>query len=136
MFGDFLHVVWLSFLFFFFSSRRRHTRCALVAGVQTCALPISRENRVHGRRASSESSRALGIRSCLVTPSLSNTGQAKKIDDNVPTTMPTISASEKPSSVCPPNRYSDTTVSKVVSEVMMVRQIGRATGRERVCQYG
>src|SRR3546814_2972911 len=26
--------------FFFFSSRRRHTRCVLVTGVQTCALPI------------------------------------------------------------------------------------------------
>src|SRR3546814_4471828 len=26
---------------FFFSSRRRHTRCTLVTGVQTCALPIS-----------------------------------------------------------------------------------------------
>src|SRR3546814_8455312 len=26
--------------FCFFSSRRRHTRCALVTGVQTCALPI------------------------------------------------------------------------------------------------
>src|SRR3546814_8373589 len=25
---------------FCFSSRRRHTRCALVTGVQTCALPI------------------------------------------------------------------------------------------------
>src|SRR3546814_7513130 len=29
-------------VFFFFSSRRRHTRCALVTRVQTCALPISR----------------------------------------------------------------------------------------------
>src|SRR3546814_8258307 len=28
------------FLSFFFSSRRRHTSCALVTGVQTCALPI------------------------------------------------------------------------------------------------
>src|SRR3546814_3457929 len=28
------------FAWFFFSSRRRHTRCALVTGVQTCALPI------------------------------------------------------------------------------------------------
>src|SRR3546814_7108373 len=28
------------FVCFFFSSRRRHTRCALVTGVQTCALPI------------------------------------------------------------------------------------------------
>src|SRR3546814_6597261 len=27
-------------ILFFFSSRRRHTRCALVTGVQTCALPI------------------------------------------------------------------------------------------------
>src|SRR3546814_10103099 len=28
------------FVHFFFTSRRRHTRCALVNGVQTCALPI------------------------------------------------------------------------------------------------
>src|SRR3546814_5616711 len=28
------------FFFFFFSSRSRHTSCALVTGVQTCALPI------------------------------------------------------------------------------------------------
>src|SRR3546814_17954209 len=27
-------------LFFFFSIRRRHTRCSLVTGVQTCALPL------------------------------------------------------------------------------------------------
>src|SRR3546814_9472342 len=32
-------------LFWFFASRRRHTRCALVTGVQTCALPISRLGR-------------------------------------------------------------------------------------------
>src|SRR3546814_10064292 len=31
----------VTLLVFFFSSRRRHTRCALVTGVQTCALPIS-----------------------------------------------------------------------------------------------
>src|SRR3546814_9825773 len=30
----------LCIFFVFFSSRRRHTRCALVTGVQTCALPI------------------------------------------------------------------------------------------------
>src|SRR3546814_14499386 len=28
-----------SFILFFFSSRRRQTRCELVTGVQTCALP-------------------------------------------------------------------------------------------------
>src|SRR3546814_9028993 len=31
----------MSVVSFFFSSRSRHTRCALVTGVQTCALPIS-----------------------------------------------------------------------------------------------
>src|SRR3546814_3501405 len=35
-----MSMTWSWFLFFFFSSRRRHTRCALVTGVQTCALPI------------------------------------------------------------------------------------------------
>src|SRR3546814_5782721 len=38
-------LVTLRFLFFFFSSRRRHTRCALVTGVQTCALPIYPQTR-------------------------------------------------------------------------------------------
>src|SRR3546814_18623088 len=47
----------LIILDFFFSSRRRHTRCALVTGVQTCALPISdqadvdhHQQREHGQR--------------------------------------------------------------------------------------
>src|SRR3546814_3524400 len=35
--------------FFFVSSRRRHTRCALVTGVQTCALPISRQAKAGSR---------------------------------------------------------------------------------------
>src|SRR3546814_8508904 len=41
-------------MIFFFSSRRRHTRCALVPGVQTGALPISsdrpqRDQSIHMR---------------------------------------------------------------------------------------
>src|SRR3546814_9615817 len=36
-----LHLLFFLYChYFFFSSRRRHTRCALVTGVQTCALPI------------------------------------------------------------------------------------------------
>src|SRR3546814_1369080 len=35
-----MNCISLYFVCFFFSSRRRHTRCALVTGVQTCALPI------------------------------------------------------------------------------------------------
>src|SRR3546814_7360881 len=36
-------------IFCFFSCRRRHTRCALVTGVQTCALPISGASHQSGR---------------------------------------------------------------------------------------
>src|SRR3546814_12879857 len=39
----------LILVLFFFSSRRRHTRCALVTGVQTCALPISQARKAHSR---------------------------------------------------------------------------------------
>src|SRR3546814_12883565 len=39
------HVMYVILSVFFFSSRRRHTRCALVTGVQTCALPISLRSR-------------------------------------------------------------------------------------------
>src|SRR3546814_2761968 len=48
---------------FFFSSRRRHTKCALVTGVQTCALPIlpafNREG--HQRRITAPGSPLIGL---------------------------------------------------------------------------
>src|SRR3546814_12241538 len=48
---------------FFFSSRRRHTRCALVTGVQTCALPISPLTYGDGTRSQrDESARKSGKR--------------------------------------------------------------------------
>src|SRR3546814_1726805 len=48
------------YVFFLFSSRRRHTSCALVTGVQPCALPIfmlTGDNRV----TAEASARLLGI---------------------------------------------------------------------------
>src|SRR3546814_8656429 len=57
-------VSWPSF--FFFSSRRRHTRCALVTGVQTCALPIYTEPlmlRSPSSRADSRGCRPVEMRS-------------------------------------------------------------------------
>src|SRR3546814_9138849 len=50
---------------FFFSSRRRHTRCVLVTGVQTCALPIS-----SGRASSS----ATAIQGSLATSPFLSSG--------------------------------------------------------------
>src|SRR3546814_13363671 len=53
---------------FFFSSRRRHTRCALVTGVQTCALPIlSVPSPLQGRTPVRQSSRP----TCSRRPALS-----------------------------------------------------------------
>src|SRR3546814_8770379 len=45
---------------FFFSSRRRHTRCALVTGVQTCALPIWIRRRRIPVSGAKKSRRSLG----------------------------------------------------------------------------
>src|SRR3546814_5153441 len=60
-FGFFCSVVFSLFLsFFFFSSRRRHTRCALVTGVQTCALPISLPGTRGASGFSIATSRAIG----------------------------------------------------------------------------
>src|SRR3546814_10267346 len=66
-------------LCFFFASRRRHTRCALVTGVQTCALPISafsaQETMTAGtqpdkRAHSHENSRADMLLLCRSAPEL------------------------------------------------------------------
>src|SRR3546814_12473431 len=46
--------------FFFFSSRGRHTRCALVTGVQTCALPIYAGDEDRGMSGASWSERLCG----------------------------------------------------------------------------
>src|SRR3546814_2634447 len=44
VFNRWMHIL----ICIFFSSRRRHTRCVLVTGVQTCALPICRDTRPAG----------------------------------------------------------------------------------------
>src|SRR3546814_17112926 len=54
-------------MYVFFSSRRRHTRCALVTGVQTCALPISRPA-VASRHGGGRQRRPRGRRSPFQLP--------------------------------------------------------------------
>src|SRR3546814_4792300 len=49
-------------MFFFFSSRGRHTICALVTGVQTCALPIFFRQIARGGRRLGKSFRRLVVR--------------------------------------------------------------------------
>src|SRR3546814_9441285 len=91
------------FVFFFFSSRRRHTRCALVTGVQTCALPIS----ILALDQTGE--RVVSI----VAP--------RRQDAAVAATGRRIDALPRPFAGC--------------LRSGLPAQIGRASCRERVCQY-
>src|SRR3546814_15251119 len=72
---------------FFFSSRRRHTRCALVTGVQTCALPICFGLRsvsgettafAHANELSPAAIRRAGETMALIDPSTQARGSAPK----------------------------------------------------------
>src|SRR3546814_9703867 len=98
------------FSFFFFSSRRRHTRCALVTGVQTCALPICRALPLGGQ---ARRPRALGWEGdggggALAEPVLDRQGAAEQAHE---------------------------IVAEMQAEAGALVQIGRASCRERVCQY-
>src|SRR3546814_6318164 len=96
----------LLYFVFFFSSRRRHTICALVTGVQTCALPISLVRDPQGnpfyvmRGASDENSTAF-----------SRDGMGK----------------------CNWNELA--TTDQEGAHAFYAAEIGRASCRERVCQY-
>src|SRR3546814_3586124 len=100
--------VFLWFLFFF-SSRRRHTRCALVTGVQTCALPIY----------------WAGVCCCCAITMIPKPGATAwlyhgcSVSDASSRRLPFCSTSS-----CPGG-----------GRAVRHEQIGRASCRERVCQY-
>src|SRR3546814_7062284 len=82
---------------FFFSSRRRHTRCALVTGVQTCALPI--------------------------------------FERYFPLTQSTFASQAQIFEAAQANPQGYEAAMKSPPSVRFQQQIGRASCRERVCQY-
>src|SRR3546814_3458442 len=99
--------------FFFFSSRRRHTRCALVTGVQTCALPICRRP----SSASMQPTRVLTGITTSGTPHLGN---------YVGAIRPAVATS----------RVAGVESFYFLADYhALIKEIGRATCRERVCQY-
>src|SRR3546814_9749160 len=97
---------------FFFSSRRRHTRCALVTGVQTCALPISPTPPLKGRGFRIK---IMALKFELVTPA--------RLERSSDVYMVTVPGSEGDFSVLEGHAP------------FMATQIGRESCRERVCQY-
>src|SRR3546814_7306357 len=104
------------YIVFLFSSRRRQTRCALVTGVQTCALPISHAP----GPAQGEPAR--------LTPPQSNPPQAK--ERKISKTPMEISNRIGLKSIPNENVF-------ISSKTFMFvpKKIGRASCRERVCQY-
>src|SRR3546814_5474139 len=100
----------LLYLLFFFSSRRRHTRCALVTGVQTCALPICRRT--------------------VSTPALLETARAGRYLS--PPSAGWYRQHWRDHSGLLVNRKQ---VSGLVVRSAAIGEIGRASCRERVCQY-
>src|SRR3546814_7170942 len=105
-----------SFCFFFFSSRRRHTRCALVTGVQTCALPISKG---YGTLAENiiRTAQDHGLH---VHESPELVGLLMQIDLDAQ---------------IPPELYLAIAELLAWLYALEGEQIGRASCRERVCQY-
>src|SRR3546814_9750960 len=91
---------------FFFSSRRRHTRCALVTGVQTCALPISHDLE--------EKIKEMDV----VATELQNSSikEAKVLEKQIQVEKQKVKDIEN-------------------QNLLNNKEIGRASSRERVCQY-
>src|SRR3546814_3961425 len=96
----------------FFSSRRRHTRCALVTGVHTCALPILQAAESYVKSRSID----FGIKPTLF--------ERKDIHVHVPEGA---TPKDGPSA-------GVAMLTSIVSVLTGVPEIGRASSREGVCQ--
>src|SRR3546814_17294817 len=108
-------------MYFFFSSRRRHTRCELVTGVQTCALPICARVRLAfapAGMASKQENKRINIR-ILLPPCQIRTDLSVVVFDALRVTI-----------------RDERVVCKTTSHPRsLCKKIGRATCRESVCRY-
>src|SRR3546814_19919589 len=121
----------------FFSSRRRHTRCALVTGVQTCALPICK---VVGVGAP-----VVGAIEGWYVPRYVIEGDAKrKLEPKAPGLKniadlgqyaAVFKDQEEPSKGRFYNCPAGWTCELDNSEMLKSYEIGKASCRERGCQY-
>src|SRR3546814_3150720 len=105
-------------VFMFFSSIRRHTSCALVAGVQTCALPISPGPGRHVAEAPIVGHWPTALADPLLRH-LSDGGERAVRRWSATTGIEAIAAG-----------------APLVNVNTPADQLGSASWRERVCQYG
>src|SRR3546814_9478051 len=106
--------------FLFFSSRRRHTRCALVTGVQTCALPIYD---LRTNEALAEADHYIGV----LVRGLHDLDQPADLIVVADHGMAAVS-SERVITL-------DTVAGPALYRIVDTGQLGRASFRGRVCQY-
>src|SRR3546814_9887082 len=99
----------------FFASRRRHTRCALVTGVQTCALPIWTARILAVLELRSNTMR-MGVHNMRLLPALAAA-------DGVWIYAPADAAGPSPEAL-----------KSALTAPAGKEKIGRASCRERVCQ--
>src|SRR3546814_13245093 len=124
-------------IIFFFSSRRRHTRCALVTGVQTCALPIC------GFDPSDLFSELFGDRGGRAG-ARGPRGRRRGADASMRLTVDFVTAATGGSRrvTLPSGRSLDLRIPVGTPTGQILRLagrgmgIGRAACRERVCEYG
>src|SRR3546814_14224335 len=116
-------------LFCFFSSRRRHTRCALVTGVQTCALPIWRT------RPMPDSMDALWTRTIPLAELTAKGRAVLRLDGKQIALFATAAGIFACNNRCPHEGYP-LREGSLGADGQPCVQSGRASGRERVCQYG
>src|SRR3546814_18348112 len=131
----------------FFSSRRRHTRCALVTGVQTCALPILLRSVTPGQQV-------IKIVSDALTEMLGSDQSDLLLDVTPPAVvmMVGLQGSGKTTTAAKiAKRLKEKDRKKILMASLDVNRpaaqehlatqgtqtekIGRESGRERVCQY-
>src|SRR3546814_9417196 len=106
-------------VYFCLSSRRRHTRCALVTGVQTCALPIYRLTVTPAWRSLSMAARRIRF---------SESSRLRGCDISKLLDRPAAAVFLRARLDC--NELERIHVGRDLD-----LEIGRASFRERVCQY-
>src|SRR3546814_16259534 len=108
--------------FFFFSGRRRHTRFALVTGVQTCALPICRNTDAQERRRERG---AAGFDGGGAAAAQRGTAPSNPV------------AGERRPGPAFPHKAEDAPAKagNLASEIRLRSKIGRAASRDRGCTY-
>src|SRR3546814_18267582 len=113
----------------FFSSRRRHTRCALVTGVQTCALPIYIDTEQSNPPSRADNSRKASLDNAF---SLGRSSSGASIPTT--RTRPLEKSIVYPSMILGVGEDSRV-LETSTRDCLFCEKSGRASGRERVGQY-